>query len=191
MEKDPNKLYLIIAWLLLLGLILGLISVNSFFSDLNLKSILNSIFSNLVSTLLAVIALYYFLKKKFLKEEEIQDHRNQSEMSKLEDIIKKQTDEIDNVLLNIQDGVEKILSRKTASSWEDYYNILAKLRGEWLEFIPRREADSCEISIATFNLDNHDKHEFAGKNYFTNTGKVNRVYSKRNQTACLPVCAHT
>jgi len=171
MEKDPNKLYSVIAWFVLAALILLLLVVKYQVGESDWKNIILSVLSNLISTLLALIALYYILKKKFYDDSASIVYLPGVE--EIKNLVNKQTDEIDNSLSEIKGDVDKILTKKGASSWEDYYNILANLRGDWLEFIPRREDENCEISIATFDLDKHDKHEFSGINFYTNNGRMN------------------
>lgn len=163
MEKDPNKLYLIIAWLSLIGVALALMVSNYLITKIEIISVINSIGTELVSALLIFIILFYFTRKKIINENEIP----------FSEVLTRETNVIYNHMSNLESKIDQILQRKEQNAWEDYYNILVSLRGTWLEFIPKRELQNCEISIAHFNLDNHDKHSFYGKNYFTNTGDTN------------------
>ena len=220
-ENDPNKLYLIIVWLVFLGLILGIILLNNFLTEPNTLMIANSIITNLITSIFVILILYYSIKKNIFKNRD-ENHKISStfnefkdlalkrdhelreflnlidqklnditnivnSLSKIKGSIEDETKEIDDSLIVVKEKLDQIIEKASSSSWEDYYNILASLRGYWVEFIPKREKMSQEISIAKFELDNHDKHEFSGKNYITNgeNGSVN--YSWKTEKVLPPV----
>lgn len=164
MLTDTNKLYVIIAWLCLAGLGLLIVASKLLFHDNETRGLINSVCTNLFSGLLVFIFLYHVTKKKIIGDSQ----------SPISVTVIKEINEIDTNIQKIENKIDILLSKKEEpSAWEEYYNILANLRGTWLEYIPKREDKNCEISIAQFNLDNHDKHRFSGKNYFTNTGDIN------------------
>lgn len=129
------------------------------------------------------------------KLNKLMEQKHQSTEQKLDEF-NNNAEKVYEKLSVLSQNIEHLMNASSSFIWEEHSNVLEKLRGYWVQYIPERQDSrsdintDCRFTLAQFDIDQFGKHVYRGTNYFS-SGKPNYSFSSIKLLPPMDSNSHT